>query len=69
MAAVAATGATNSDIARQLSLSVSTIETHLEHIYAKLGIHSRYQLIAAAAHTDWVLKHSGSSPTPRQPGS
>ena len=53
VAAVAATGATNSDIARQLSLSVSTIETHLEHIYAKLGIHSRYQLIAAAAQTDW----------------
>lgn len=59
VAALAATGATNADIARQLSLSVSTIETHLEHIYAKLGIHSRYQLIAAAG------RHSGSSPTPR----
>ena len=49
VAALAATGATNADIARQLSLSVSTIETHLEHIYAKLGIHSRYELIAKAA--------------------
>ena len=42
-------GPANAGIARQLHLSVSTVETHLEHIYAKLGIHSRYQLIALAA--------------------
>jgi DNA-binding CsgD family transcriptional regulator len=40
---------TNAGVARQLSLSVSTIETHLERIYAKLGIHNRYQLIAMKA--------------------
>lgn len=45
VAALVATGATNGQVARQLCLSVSTIETHLEHIYAKLGIHNRYQLI------------------------
>jgi DNA-binding CsgD family transcriptional regulator len=49
VAGLAATGAANADIARQLSVSVSTIETHLEHIYAKLHIHTRYQLIAMAA--------------------
>jgi len=49
VAALVATGATNADIARQLYLSVSTIETHLERIYSKLGIHTRYQLIAMAA--------------------
>ena len=49
MAALVATGSTNADVARQLSLSVSTIETHLERIYARLGIHSRYQLIAMRA--------------------
>jgi DNA-binding CsgD family transcriptional regulator len=49
VAALAATGATNADIARQLCLSVSTIETHLEHIYSKLGINTRYQLIAMEA--------------------
>jgi DNA-binding CsgD family transcriptional regulator len=49
VAALVATGATNADIARQLYLSVSTVETHLERIYAKLGIHTRYQLIAMAA--------------------
>ena len=47
--ALVARGMTNAAIARQLSLSVSTIETHLERIYAKLGIHSRYQLIAMRA--------------------
>ena len=56
VAALAATGATNTAIARQLYLSVSTVETHLEHIYAKLGIHTRYQLIAAAAAANWSPK-------------
>jgi DNA-binding NarL/FixJ family response regulator len=49
VAALVATGMTNAGVARQLSLSVSTIETHLERIYAKLGIHNRYQLIAMKA--------------------
>jgi DNA-binding CsgD family transcriptional regulator len=62
VAALAATGATNAGIARQLSVSVSTVETHLEHIYAKLGIHTRYQLITAATHGSRGAKQSGSSP-------
>jgi DNA-binding CsgD family transcriptional regulator len=57
VAALAAAGAGNADIARQLYLSVSTVETHLEHIYAKLGIHTRYQLIAIAANTSWGPKN------------
>jgi DNA-binding CsgD family transcriptional regulator len=53
VAGLVATGATNANIAHQLCLSVSTVETHLERIYAKLGIHTRYQLIAMAArHQD-----------------
>jgi DNA-binding NarL/FixJ family response regulator len=46
VAALAATGATTKQIADQLYLSTSTIETHLEHIYAKLGIHSRRELMS-----------------------
>jgi DNA-binding CsgD family transcriptional regulator len=49
VAALVATGTTNAGVARELNLSVSTIETHLERIYAKLGIHNRYQLIAMRA--------------------
>ena len=57
VAAMAATGATNADIARQLYVSVSTVETHLERIYAKLGIHTRYQLITMAANPSWGPKN------------
>lgn len=39
----------NAAMARQLNVSVSTIETHLERIYAKLGIRNWYQLIAMRA--------------------
>jgi DNA-binding CsgD family transcriptional regulator len=46
VATLAAAGATTPEIARQLYLSASTIETHLEHIYAKLAIHSRRELMA-----------------------
>jgi DNA-binding CsgD family transcriptional regulator len=49
VAELVATGATNPEIARQLYLSVSTIETHLERVYAKLGIHSRRELMARAS--------------------
>ena len=65
VASLAAAGAANADIARQLYVSVSTVETHLERIYVKLGIHTRYQLIAKAADSGWGPKHSGSSPTPQ----
>ncbi len=53
VATLAAGGASNAEIARQLFLAVSTVESHLERIYAKLGIHSRYELIARAARDDW----------------
>jgi len=46
VATLAATGASTKHIADQLYLSTSTIETHLEHIYSKLGIHSRRELMA-----------------------
>jgi DNA-binding NarL/FixJ family response regulator len=35
-------------IARQLFLTVNTIETHLQHIYRKLGINSQRELMARA---------------------
>jgi DNA-binding CsgD family transcriptional regulator len=57
VAELTAAGASNADIARQLYLSVSTVETHLQRVYGKLGIHSRYELIAMATNASWDPKH------------
>lgn len=46
VATLVTTGASNPEIARQLGVSVRTIETHLEHVYAKLAIRSRHELMA-----------------------
>jgi DNA-binding CsgD family transcriptional regulator len=40
----AAQGMSNPDIARDLHVSRSTVETHLKRVYAKLGIDGRHQL-------------------------
>lgn len=44
VARLARAGKTNREIAAQLYLSVNTVETHLRHVYAKLGIHRRAEL-------------------------
>ena len=46
IARLAATGASDRDIATHLVVSVRTVRTHLEHIYTKLGMHSRRELMA-----------------------
>ncbi len=46
VADLARAGRTNREIAAQLYLSVNTVETHLSHIYRKLGVTRRWQLIA-----------------------
>jgi DNA-binding CsgD family transcriptional regulator len=45
VAGLAAQGRTNKDIASLLHVSEATIETHLRHIYAKLGVGSRRALM------------------------
>ncbi|HEY2704479.1 MAG TPA: AAA family ATPase [Candidatus Dormibacteraeota bacterium] len=44
-------GRSNQQIAQHLSVSVNTVETHLKHVYAKLGIRSRLELVGRHAGT------------------
>lgn len=39
-------GKSNEDIARELFISLATVKTHLHNIYQKIGIDSRYELLA-----------------------
>jgi predicted ATPase/DNA-binding CsgD family transcriptional regulator len=47
--ALVTAGHSNPEIARQLLMSRSTVKTHLEHIYDKIGIRNRAELAAQAA--------------------
>lgn len=46
-----AAGHSNTDIARHLHLSETTVKSHLAHIYPKLGVNSRTAAVAAARRT------------------
>jgi DNA-binding CsgD family transcriptional regulator len=55
VAELAAQGRSNKEIAGSLFVSVHTVEVHLSHAYAKLGVRSRAQLarrLSSSQHTD-----------------
>jgi DNA-binding NarL/FixJ family response regulator len=43
-----AAGLGPAEISGELSISTKTVATHVEHIYAKLGVHTRAQAVASA---------------------
>jgi DNA-binding CsgD family transcriptional regulator len=49
VARLAGGGQSAAQLAAALSVSVNTVETHLRHIYAKLGVRSRAELVARLA--------------------
>ncbi|MGH3853914.1 MAG: AAA family ATPase [Pseudonocardiaceae bacterium] len=57
VAQLAQAGRTNREIAQRLHLSIKTVETHLGHIYQKLGIRSRWDLKNTSLDTQNVSKN------------
>jgi DNA-binding CsgD family transcriptional regulator len=47
IAGMAADGQSNREIAQALFVTLKTVETHLSHCYAKLGVRSRHELTSA----------------------
>ena len=67
MVALAAQGHTNAEIADRLYLSRYTVETHLKHVFAKLGLRSRAELAAVAASAQPGRRIPDSSDARRPP--
>jgi len=61
-----AQGLHNKEVAERLGLSTRTIETHLEHIFAKLGVSSRTEAVTLALTRH--LLHTDSTPDPNAGG-
>jgi HD-GYP domain-containing protein (c-di-GMP phosphodiesterase class II) len=49
-----ALGLTNQATARRLRISAKTVNTHLEHVYAKLGVSTRAAAIVQAMQNGWL---------------
>ncbi|MFC9586159.1 response regulator [Streptomyces yangpuensis] len=62
-----ATGATNTDVARQLFISEATVKTHLNRAMAKLGLSSRAQVVVFAYETALVTPGGGPTALPDTP--
>src|SRR3712207_5360509 len=61
-----AVGKSNREIARELHLSLSTVKTHLEHIFSKLEVNDRAQAAFRAAELNLLPEQTvenRSSPT------
>jgi len=47
-------GLTNKEIARELNISVRTVQTHLVHIFSKIGVHSRTEAVVYCLKKGWI---------------
>ncbi len=57
-----AAGLSNKEVSARLFMAVPTVKSHLTHVFAKLGLASRGELIAAAASRSLVPSSSAGNP-------
>ncbi len=53
--ALVAEGLTNQAVARRLGISPKTVNTHLEHVHAKLGVSTRLAAVLEATRAGWLV--------------
>jgi DNA-binding NarL/FixJ family response regulator len=63
-----ARGMTNKAIARQLGISTRTVEGHLNHVFDKLDILSRTELVHYALANRFIVRDSAADNVPDGPG-
>jgi len=51
---LAARGAANKTIAKELSMSTRTVEAHMRNIFDKLGVSSRTEAVTTAVRHQWI---------------
>lgn len=56
---LAARGASNKLIARELQVSVRTVHAHMRHIFSKLGVASRTEAVMLAVRQGWLQADDG----------
>lgn len=56
---LAAQGMSNKEIARELSISERTVQTHLLNVFRKLGVNSRTQAVLYALRKGWITLDPG----------
>lgn len=52
------------EVAEELGISVKTLETHMAHIFGKLGVASRHEVTRIAFETGFVDPDEGADPEP-----
>jgi ATP/maltotriose-dependent transcriptional regulator MalT len=57
-----ALGKSNREISKDLHLSISTVKTHLEHIFFKLGVNDRAQAVLKASNLDLFYPRATDTP-------
>ncbi len=63
---LAATGASNKEIAARLGISPFTVKTHLSHIFEKLGVSTRTEAVSLALQSAPAVE-SAAEPSPASP--